>query len=953
MKMLISLCCLVCAVFSMEAPAFAQQKNEMSPQFVQSEIMLRLRSEYIDRKKAEQVLSSLHCEIIHQLLTPEESITFNPSLSFSFPIADMGGLYETEYQLLRTYRVRFFDNISPEKMCAKLKASSAIEIAEPISIESILTAPNDPLLSKQKDYLDVMKVLESWEITQGSPEIIIAIVDNGIDTKHVDLTDNLLINTGEIPNDNIDNDNNGYIDDYSGVNLTWRSDGSDPNDYTVNDYHGTSSAGNACAVPNNGIGVTGTGFRSKLLAIKAGKKSNNGISEGYEGIMYAAKRGAHVISCSWGTAGFYSVINNSIVQYAISRGCAVIASAGNTGNTAIYYPANYQGVLGVGNSSPNDILASSSSYGVACDIIAPGQLFYTLFPNNAYNQFDGTSSACPLVAGIVAVARSRFPQYSGLEICEHVRRTGDPMVKTGAQLDNILPLRVNMLQAITELPSAHSAIVYKDIKYSVRRGNKRIHLSKFLVNDTVEMRLVVHNRLADAANTTFTCFQPENIASLRMLDSVVSVQAIPAGTTMEIGTFSFIVQKETTLPELIRFSIATPSQKPDFFLVSIIPVTDITDFATDSLSISAGDNGQIGFTGTIFGANRRGKGLMLTSYDNVIFNGGNANSSQNFSDYSSGLIVTDMDDNPVNNRAVSAFAAQTDFVSTQRFSASAPTIAIINDAAASMPIGIEIHSDYAVNNSVPNAIKIIHRLKNISSDTLNTIALGYFFDIDLGNQGLDNTAALFPEAIPQGCTPCAAEIVSRVGNHPHFGFLVRSDKADDKPAAAGVRGVLDDYIITQQEKITLLNSGTALQTTIVGDVQVAIGTQFSGDILPTAERTCEICIGAAWSKQQLAQSLQQCMSTLTSVDEEQHNRQQIFTLDISPNPSDGKVHFSLNTDSAPITLEIFSMQGEKVFTHTMQQTSLSLDLDAIPAGMYYVIAKSGNNSTRQLLSLVK
>lgn len=95
------------------------------------------------------------------------------------------------------------------------------------------------------------------------------------------------------------------------------------------------------------------------------------------------------------------------------------------------------------------------------------------------------------------------------------------------------------------------------------------------------------------------------------------------------------------------------------------------------------------------------------------------------------------------------------------------------------------------------------------------------------------------------------------------------------------------------------------------------------------------------------------LNSLTSVDEEQHNTQQFFTLDISPNPSDGKVHFSHNTDSAPISLEIFSMQGEKVFAHTMQQTSLSLDLDAIPAGMYYVIAKNGNNSTRQLLSLVK
>lgn len=940
MKTLSLFCIIVSGIILLSSSECrAQEKNHDSIRFVESELMVRLRPEYIDRSKAEQVFSSLNCDIIRQILTPEESITFNTSLAFSapssLPIADIQGLYEAEYSLLRTYRIRYHEGFSAEKMCEKLRTVPAIEIAEPISIETILTTPNDPFIDNQQEYLDVMKVLESWEITQGSPDIIIAIVDNGIETTHADLAGNLALNNAEIPNDGLDNDNNGYIDDYSGVNLTWRSDGSDPNDYSVLDFHGTSAAGNACAIPNNGTGVMGTGFRSKLLAIKAGKKNTFNISEGYEGIMYAAKRGAHVISCSWGSAGLFSLINQSIIQYAISRGCAVLASAGNSANTAVYYPANYHGVLGVGNSLPNDTLASSSTYGIACDIVAPGESFFTLNTNNSYRPFDGTSSACPLVAGVVAVARSRFPQYSGLQICEHVRRTGDPLAIMGTQLDKIVPSRVNMLRAITEQPTSRSAIVYKDIQYSVRRGKDKIRLSKFTVNDTVEMRVIIHNRLFDAANVTFTAFQPQEFTSLRMLDSVVNVSAIPADAIVEIGTFSFIVKQESIIPELLRFNIETPSQTPDFFLVQVTPVTDMTNFNTDSLTISASDNGQIGFAGTLFGANRRGTGLVLTSYDNVIFNGGNANDPQNFSNYSSGLIVTDIDANTSKNRVVSAFAAATDFTALQPFTASSPTVSIITDTTSTEKIGIEIRSDYAVNNSVPNAIKIIHDLKNISSDTLNTIALGYFFDIDLGNQGLDNRVALFPEAIPEGCNSCAAEIVTRTGNHALFGFLVRSDKPDDKPAAAGVRGVLDDYTITSQEKIALLNSGTALQTSIVGDIQVAIGTQFSGDILPGTERTCEICIGAAWTKQELAQSLQRCMATITSVSDKEITTPNI----VFPNPAADILYVHSPTSQAS-TGYITTILGEKVHEFTLTQTGTAsvqaISLEHVPNGLYIV-----------------
>lgn len=928
----LTICCLsFFLIYSI--PAFSQKQNaEVS--FVPNEIMVRMRSGYMDRNKVNAELHRVGCEVVWQALKPEESITFNP-LSFSQqPNAtrntNLAELRVREDYVLRTFRVRYSGNESPEKMCRLLKLKiPAVEIAEPIAIETVFTVPNDNLLDSQKPNLDAMKVLEAWEITLGDSNYIIAIVDNGIDITHIEFENKLAINNGEIPNDSIDNDGNGYVDDYKGVNLTWREDGSNPNQYSVEDSHGTQAAGNACAMPDNKTGGIGTGFRSKLLAVKAGKMGSTGIFNGYEGIMYAAKRNVQVISCSWGTPNFYSAINNSIIQYAISKGCAVVAAAGNTSDDSIYYPSNYNGVLGVGNSYYYDQKALSSTYGVGCDIMAPGENFFTVLPNNAYGQFNGTSSACPLVAGIVAVTMAKFPEYSGVQICEHVRRTGDKMDEGGRPLEFILPERVNMLNAVTKNPFGQSAIVYNDVDFYVRKGQNNILTNKFEMNDTVDVVIKVENRLAKATDIRFTASQPyKEQGSITMVDSVHSIASMESAEKITLPKFSFVVQKASLKPELLRISIEATTQKPDFFLINFVPTNDMTDFSTDSLTISAGDNGYIGFAGTINNEDRRGNGLELTSYGNFIYNGSNTSANN-----SSGFIVTYAD----STKAVSAFSNSSDFRATQTFSSKTPTVRIIDDsvAGASTKIGVEIYTDFAVNNNVPNAIKIIHKLRNMSGKPLNNIALGYFFDLDIGPQGSDNKAALFPEAIPDGCIPCAAEIVSRGGIYPFVGFSVRSEKNEDVPAAVGVTQVLDDDIVSLQEKIALLNSGTAVQTSTIGDIQVAIGTKFTGAIAPNENRSCEICMGSAWTKEELAQSLKDCMTTITNINEYISEK----TVSVFPNPATHTLYISTNgvSEHKGIISDLFGRTIYEFSTVPSGNNAMAtVPTEEFQAGVYFV-----------------
>lgn len=922
------------AFFAFCVDAFSQKTNN-AIQFEPNELMIRMYHGYYDANKVNSELSRVGCEVVWQALKPEESITFN---SLSLPLAqdglaafNMNELRNAESYVLRTFRVRYQGNQSPEVMARIVKQKVAsVEIAEAIPVEKVFTTPNDPLLSSQKNHLDVMKVLEAWEVTKGDSNIIIAIIDNGIDITHVELENNVVINTSEIPGDSIDNDGNGYVDDYKGVNLTWKDDGSNPNDYSVAHEHGTQAAGNACAMPDNKAGGLGTGFLSKLLAIKAGKVGSSGVHRGYEGIMYAAKRNVHVISCSWGTPNYNSPINNSIVQYAISRGCAVVAAAGNSSDDSIYFPANYYGVLGVGNSYYYDQKAISSSYGVACDIMAPGENFFTIFPGNSYANFSGTSSACPLVAGIIAVTRSVYPQLTGVQAAEHVRQTADVMDIKGTPLEHILPSRANMLRAVTENPMSRSSIVCKNYSYEVRKGTTRLVTNKFEVDDTVEVTLIVHNRLAKANNVVFTVSQPYiNEGSVQMIDSVATVAVVESGEDITLNKFLFVVKKESLIPELLRVSITADTQKPDFFLINFVPTNDMSDFSTDSLTISAGDKGFIGFGGMNNSLDRRGKGLELKSYENFIYNGSLVSANN-----SSGFFVTYAD----SNKSVGAFASSTDFRAKKMFNTISPTIRIVDDstADATNKIGVEVYTDFAVRNDIPNAIKVLHKVKNVSGKTLQNIAMGYFFDFDIGPQGEDNKTALFPEALPDGCMTCAAEIISREGGYPYIGLSVRSERNEDVPAAAGLTKILDDDIVNLQEKIAMINSGTSIQTSTIGDVQAAIGTKFSGSILPDETRMCEICFGAAWSKEKLAQSLKDCMSSITSVQNEVVNSDNMF---LYPNPTTGIINIQIR-NSGLVNGYVSDILGRIVYefpvNNTEQNYVQSISVQHLNEGIYFV-----------------
>ena len=270
---------------------------------------------------------------------------------------------------------------------------------------------------------------EAWNLRTDASEIIVGVIDTGIDYNHPDLAANMWVNTGEIPGNGIDDDRNGYIDDVYGMNGINNS--GNPWD---DQYHGTHVAGTIGAVGNNGTGLAGVAWNAKLMALKFLSSSGSGSSsDAIKCIDYAIRMGAKVLNNSWGGGGYSQALYDAIMR-ARNAGVLFVAAAGNSNvnnDVANFYPASYQidNVLSVAATDRLDNRSSFSNYGYARVALgAPGSSIYSTYPNNSYNSISGTSMASPHVAGAAALAMAHRPELnSPLAVIRHLMMSTDPI----------------------------------------------------------------------------------------------------------------------------------------------------------------------------------------------------------------------------------------------------------------------------------------------------------------------------------------------------------------------------------------------------------------------------------------------------------------------------------------------------------------------------------------------
>lgn len=365
----------------------------------------------------------------------------------------------------KNYKIKLRQNPNLQKALAKYLSENPDQADEPISTApandnpAIPNAPADttgadPLFAKQWGMRDI-GVESAWNINRGNNKVIVAVIDTGVDYTHEDLLPNLWRNPKEIPNNNIDDDNNGFVDDVIG----WDFVGKDNKPYDLaatslgdllnggNPGHGTHCAGNVAARGQNGKGISGVAPHAQIMSIRFLGNEGGTTADAVLSIKYAVDNGAKVLSNSWGSEGEdpADADNNKalreIIQYAADNGALFIAAAGNGHQGKGYdndndanpaFPASYphDNIISVAALDVNNNFGSFSNWGrVGVDIGAPGVKVFSTTVGNKYSDtvipllganWDGTSMACPHVAGAAALYWSANPDKTWQQVKEAI-----------------------------------------------------------------------------------------------------------------------------------------------------------------------------------------------------------------------------------------------------------------------------------------------------------------------------------------------------------------------------------------------------------------------------------------------------------------------------------------------------------------------------------------------------
>ena len=330
--------------------------------------------------------------------------------------------------LQRTYLFEFDNLENTDKFIEELQALKEVNYAEYVPAYQITYVPNDPQYASQW-HLQTIQAELAWDvITTQTASVVIAIVDDAVSLTHEDLQPSIWVNSGEIPGDNIDNDGNGYIDDVNGWDAADNDNDANPDNPTNSFFtHGTHCAGIAAARTDNNIGIASLGFNAQIMPVKCSTLPNPGsVVAAYSGVEYAIINNADVISMSWGGPS-YSATYQLVFDQAYAQGIVCVAASGNSNSSAPMYPASYNNVISVGATDQNDQKASFSNYGNTIDVMAPGVAIYSSLAgsSSSYGAMQGTSMACPLVAGLAAMLLACDPNLTPDDVENCIESSAD------------------------------------------------------------------------------------------------------------------------------------------------------------------------------------------------------------------------------------------------------------------------------------------------------------------------------------------------------------------------------------------------------------------------------------------------------------------------------------------------------------------------------------------------
>jgi subtilisin family serine protease len=862
--------------------------------------------------------------------------------------------------LSRIIEIHYDADVDPLFISSKISGSFEIEWAEPRFVYEPDFVPNDPSYASQYALSKINAAL-AWDINQGDTSVIIGIVDTGVDWDHPDLAANIWRNWNEIPDNGVDDDNNGYVDDVRGWDFGGLSGTPDNDPMEDQPDHGTHVAGISSAVTDNGVGVASIGFKCKLMPVKTTQNDQRGsngpyIIYGYEGIVYAADNGAKVINCSWGGSGF-SMFGQETINYALSQGSLVVAAAGNSNSSGSHYPSSYKGVLSVASTTSTDTKSSFSNFGYDVDVSAPGSSIYNTWQNDSYATLSGTSMASPLTAGLAALVFSHFPSYNPVQVGEQIRVNSD-------NIDNLNPSfqyqlgfgRINAFKALNNTNSISVRAI--DVAFSdeapggdgdgIFEGGEIISISvnfKNYLNPTsgLSIQLEARNSYSSVLNGVFNA------------GSVGTLNEFNNNSSKFTFSISNSVPQNAKLNFLLRYSDGSYS---DFQWIETIGNPTYATQSVNDIALTITSKGTFGFND--YPNNLQGDGFKYLEGQNQLFEGALilGTSSTKISDAARGA-----NQNSQNND----FAVLQPFIIQSPGSiADAEGSALFNDNnAGATKIGITVKlKTYSFSNSPNNNFIILdYTLINNSASVIPNLYAGLFFDWDIINGSGAGDRTEWDNTLSYGFVrnttggPANYNGVALLSGTNYGFYAIKNDGGD------GGFQIYDGFDDT--EKWQAISSGIGKATAGPGDVSnVTSAGPFT--INPGDSVKVAFAILAADDKSMLD----------AAVNQARIKYQEIIVLDVKDNnslPTEFSLQQNYPNPFNPsttieyvipngvrnlVTLKVYDLLGNEVTTLVNEEKSAGtyqvvFDASALTSGIYFYKLQASSFSQSRKMILLK
>lgn len=803
-----------------------------------------------------------------------------------------------------------------------VEKSGLFEWVQPRFVHKPMFTPNDPQVGQQYHHA-LIKSFEAWDIEQGDTSVYIGITDAGIQFDHQDLG-NVRFNYAD-PVNGIDDDNNGYVDDYRGWNTA-----SNTNDPTATlSPHGMFTTGMSSATVNNGIGIAGNAFRCKFVPVRI--DDAGGFNFGYEGIVYLADLGCKIINASWGNT-FPTPFGEEIIQYAtVNHEALVIAASGNSGLNENYYPASYPGVMSVGATGATDQHWAQTTWGPMLDIVAPGELVRSCWPFNGYDVSSGTSFSAPLVAGAAAIVKSHFPNYSSDQIAERLRVTADTSIYTlsgnGSRYHWLGAGRLNMLRALNG--AASPAIRIQNEVFADVDGDQF-----FIAGDTVMLSGEFFNWLDAAENLEIT-LSSDN-AFIEIIEAAFTAGQLNglSATSNSASPFSFRILENAPFNLDITLKLRyhdAANAYTGFEYLQVRINRDYMDLAVNNLHTTITSRGSIGYNADYA---TDGLGIRFENSDSRI--------------YASGLMLGSGSTVADNVYAATLPGYDNDFSRVDAVSEVSPSAVgakeIISSfetsAAANENIRVQQRA-YAANSAGnENYVVVEYSLENTGDAPVSGLGVGIFNDWDINVA--TNNQSTFDPIRKMAYAFDAANMNSYMGVK-----LLSAQTAHaycfNSNGSSGSINLYDGFSNT--EKAAIVSGSQTRNTTTTGDIATYIGTA-GLSLEPNQSITISFAILGANSLNELQQAAANAQLQLNL---NQLNPQ----VTLSPENCEGDGGTVEVTVETPDIAGLSLLNADGVELSTVETLIDTFSYGGLPAGEYILVYNFADGSFAESIVIIE